>query len=147
MSEAESRRQRLVSEYAADPLAVNRKIVEEYRASGGHVAQFGGPERMLLLTTIGAKSGKRRVTPLMYLRDGDRFVVYASHLGAERHPSWYHNLVAHPDVVLEVGRERFPAHAVVTMGEERERLWRMFPFPEHQERTNRQIPVIAIERR
>ena len=134
-------------EYAKDPLALNRRIVDEYRANAGHVAQFGGPSGMLLLTTSGARTGQERTSPMMYRTDGDRLVVFASNIGAEHHPAWYHNLVAHPDVTVEVGPDRFDATAVVTGVEERERLWRLFPFPEHQERTRRPIPVVALVRR
>jgi deazaflavin-dependent oxidoreductase (nitroreductase family) len=140
-------RGRRVADYAADPLAVNRRIVEEYRANAGHVAGMGGPSRMLLLTTRGARSGQPRTAPMMYVADGDRLVVFASNVGAARHPGWYRNLVAHPDVTVEVGDVRYEAVAAVTAGEERERLWRLFPFPEHQDRTARQIPVVALARR
>jgi deazaflavin-dependent oxidoreductase (nitroreductase family) len=132
--------------YLADPLGVNRRIVEEYRAKAGHVAGMGGPSRMLILTTRGARTGQPRTAPMMYVTDGDRLVVYASNVGAPRHPAWYLNVVAHPDVTVEVGGDRFEAVAVVTAGEERERLWRLFPFPEHQDRTSRSIPVVALVR-
>lgn len=147
-SDADERRRRVGEEYAADPVAVNRRIVDEYRATGGYVAHFGGPSRMLLLTTRGARSGEARTSPMMYVALGDRLVVFASNVGALRHPAWYHNLVAHPGVTVEVGGDRFDATAVVTDGEERQRLWRLFPFPEHQDRAGgRVIPVIALERR
>src|SRR5262245_7488116 len=128
MSDTDDRRSRMAEQYRADPLQVNRQIVEEYRANAGEVAQFGGPSRMLLLTTTGARSGAPHTTPMMYMRDGDRLVVYASNAGAARHPAWYHNLVAHPDVTVEVGSDRFAATAAVTEGDERDRLWRLFPF-------------------
>jgi len=147
-SGTDDERRRRREEYWADPMAVNRRIVDEYRVTGGHVAEFGGPSRMLLLTTRGARSGEARTTPMMYVADGDRLVVFASNIGALRHPGWYHNLVAHPDVTVEVGSDRFDATAVVTAGEERERLWRLFPSPEHQDRAEgRVIPVVALERR
>ena len=147
MSSTEDARRDMADRYAADPLEVNRRIVEEYRANEGRVAGFGGPSRMLVLTTRGARTGQARSTPMMYVADGDRLVVYASNVGARRHPAWYHNLVAHPDVTVEVGADRIEATAVVTSGEERERLWKRFPFPEHQEKAGRQIPVVALERR
>jgi deazaflavin-dependent oxidoreductase (nitroreductase family) len=147
MSSTDDDRRRAGDEYAADPIETNRRIIEEYRANGGHVARFGGSSRMLLLTTRGARTGQMRTTPMMYLADGDRLVVFASNIGAENHPGWYRNLVAQPDVTVEVGTERFDATATVARGEERDRLWRLFPFPEHQERTRRQIPVIALARR
>jgi deazaflavin-dependent oxidoreductase (nitroreductase family) len=136
-----------MDEYNSDPLAVNRRIVEQYRANEGQVEGFGGPSRMLLLTTKGARSGGDQTAPMMYVRDGDRLVVYAANAGAPRHPAWYHNVVAHPDVTVEVGGDRFAATAVVASGEERDRLWRMFPFPQFQEQAGREIPVIVLERR
>jgi deazaflavin-dependent oxidoreductase (nitroreductase family) len=147
MSSSDDQRRSAADAYAADPVAVNRRIVEEYRANGGNVAGMGGPSGMLLLTTTGARTGQPRTAPMMYRLDGDRLVVFASNIGAEHHPGWYRNLVAHPGVTVEVGAERFDAIAVVAAGEERERLWRLFPFPQHQEKTSRQIPVVTLERR
>jgi deazaflavin-dependent oxidoreductase (nitroreductase family) len=147
MSSSEDQKRRVQEEYDADPIEVNRRIVAEYRSNGGKVAGFGGASRMLLLTTRGARSGYTRTAPMMYLTDGDRLVVYASNAGSRNHPAWYHNLVADPNVTVEVGSESFAATAVVTAGGERESLWRLFPFPEHQEKAGRQIPVIALERK
>jgi deazaflavin-dependent oxidoreductase (nitroreductase family) len=147
MSSTEDQRRRVADEYRANPIEVNRRIVEEYRSNGGKVGQLGGTSRLLLLTTKGARSGLPRTAPMMYASDGDRLVVYASDAGAPHHPGWYHNLVAYPEVTVEVGSDRFDATAVVTAGDERERLWRLFPFPEHQEKAQREIPVIAVERR
>ncbi|HZV51747.1 MAG TPA: nitroreductase family deazaflavin-dependent oxidoreductase [Candidatus Dormibacteraeota bacterium] len=141
-------RRRLWAQYDADPIAVNRMLVERYRATGGHLGPpFAGPERMLLLTTRGARSGRPRTVPVMYVRDGDRFVVFASNAGSRHHPGWYHNLVACPEATAEVGNRTLAVTAVVATGEERERLWRSFPFPEHQERSERPIPVIVLEPR
>src|SRR5215467_4280919 len=146
MTDTEDQRRRYAT-YLADPLEANRRIVEEYRAKAGQVAGMGGPSRMLLLTTRGARSGQPRTAPMMYVTDGDRLVVYASNVGAHRHPAWYLNVVAHPEVTVEVGGDRFEAVAAVATDQERERLWRMFPFPEHQDRTARQIPVVVLVRR
>ena len=129
----------------------NRQLIEEFRANRG---KSGGPfegRPLLLLTTTGAKSGQRRTTPMMYVPDGDRLMVIASNVGAPTHPAWYHNLVAHPQVIVEVGAETFDATAIVTTGEERHRLWtrivESYPFfTEHQAKTTRQIPVIVLER-
>ncbi len=126
----------------------NRQLIEEFRANRG---KSGGPfegRPLLLLTTTGAKSGQRRTTPMMHVRDGDSLMVIASNVGAPTHPAWYHNLVAHPQVTVEVGTETFD----VTNGEERHRLWsrivELYPFfTEHQAKTTRQIPVIILERR
>ena len=136
----------------ADPMAeFNKKVIEEFRANAGKVGgQFAGAP-MVLVTHKGAKSGKTYTTPLVYSKDGDRFVVIASKAGAPSNPSWYHNLVAHPEVTLEIGTEHFKARAVIIKGEERERLFnaqaqQMAIFNEYRKRTARQIPVIALER-
>ena len=147
MWEVNDERRRMADAYDADPLAVNRTVIEKYRANGGNVSQpFAGPRGMLLLTTTGARTGKRHTAPMMYRQDGDRLVVFASNAGAPAHPGWYRNLVARPEAIVEVGRDTFEVNAVITTGEERERLWRLFPFPEHQERAGRQIPVVVLER-
>lgn len=107
---------------------------------------------MLLLTTTGAKSGQRRTTPLVYLPDGERLVVFASKGGAPTHPDWYHNLLAHPETTIEVGTESFPVTASVITGDERDQLYAtqagLRPaFGEYQAKTTRRIPVVALERR
>ena len=132
----------------ADQNDYNRQLIEEFRADR---SKFGG-RPLLLLTTTGAKSGQRRTTPMMYVRNGDHLMVIASNVGAPTHPAWYHNLMAHPDVTVEVGNETFEATAIVTTGEERHQLWtrivESYPFfSEHQAKTTRQIPVIILERR
>ncbi|HEU5229473.1 MAG TPA: nitroreductase family deazaflavin-dependent oxidoreductase [Ktedonobacteraceae bacterium] len=130
----------------------NRQVIDEFHANGGKV---GGPFEgapLLLLTTTGAKSGKKYTTPLMYLPDGDQMLIFASKGGAPTNPSWYHNLVAHPDATVEVGTKTFDVIASVVTGEERDRLYaeqsRRYPnFAEYQEKTTRRIPVIALKRR
>jgi deazaflavin-dependent oxidoreductase (nitroreductase family) len=129
----------------------NRGVIEEFRSNGGAV---GGPfsgAPMILVTHRGAKSGKEYTTPLVYTRDGDSFVIIASKGGAPDDPQWFRNLVANPDVVVEVGDERFPARARVTEGDERDRLYRaqadlMPNFDEYAKNTTRTIPVVALER-
>lgn len=101
----------------------NRQTIEEFRANKGKVGGMWEGKPLLLLTTTGAKSGKRRTTPTMYLRDGDRLLIFASKGGAPTHPAWYHNLVAHPQVTVEVGSETYKATATVLKGEERDRLY------------------------
>jgi deazaflavin-dependent oxidoreductase (nitroreductase family) len=106
---------------------------------------------LLLLTTTGARSGERHTTPMAYLPDGDRLIVWASNGGSPRNPDWYHNLLAHPQVTVEVGTVTFDAIAVVTADAERDRLWArgvaVYPsLAEHQAKTTRQIPVIALSR-
>lgn len=135
-----------------DQHAYNRQLIAEFRANRNTSdGPFAG-RPLVLLTTTGAKSGEPRTTPLMYVPDGDRLLVIASNIGAPAHPDWYHNLVAHPDVTVEVGPETFDATAVVLRGAERDRVWtqivEQYPFfVEHQAKTTRQIPVIALERR
>ncbi len=129
----------------------NTKIIEEFRQHEGRVGgQFEGAP-LLLLTTSGRRTGEPRVNPVMYLADGDRLLVFASKGGAPTHPDWYHNLVADPQVTVEVGTDTFRAHAVVLRGEERDRFYaeqaRRYPgFGEYQEKTGRIIPVVALVR-
>jgi deazaflavin-dependent oxidoreductase (nitroreductase family) len=134
-----------------NPNDYDRHVIEEFRANGGKV---GGPwahTPLLLLTTIGAKSGARRTTPMGYMPDGDRLIVFASAGGTPTHPGWYHNLLAHPEVTVEVGAETFDAIAAVTKDAERDRLWikgvELYPsLAEHQAKTTRQTPVIVLSR-
>jgi len=129
----------------------NTKIIAEFRANEGRV---GGPFQgapMLLLTTTGRRSGERRTNPMMYMADGDRLLVFASKGGAPTDPDWYRNLVANPDVTVELGSESFQAHATVLQGDERDRLYaeqsRRYPgFAEYQRNTTRVIPVVALAR-
>jgi deazaflavin-dependent oxidoreductase (nitroreductase family) len=129
----------------------NSKLIEEFHANGGKV---GGPFEgapLLLLTTTGAKSGQRRTTPLVYMPDGDRMIIFATKAGAPTNPDWYHNLVAHPQVTVEVGTETFEAVSVVITGEERNRLYAQQAaknpgFAEYETKTTRLIPVIALKR-
>ena len=122
----------------------NRGVVEEFRAQGGK-------DRIVILTTTGAKTGLPRTTPLVYTTDGDRLIVIASKGGSPTHPDWYHNLVANPELTVELGSERFPARAIVAEGAERRRLFdqmaAQFPFfADYEKNTSRQIPVIILER-
>jgi deazaflavin-dependent oxidoreductase (nitroreductase family) len=129
----------------------NRGIIEEFRANKGIVGgQFAGAP-MLLLTTTGARTGRSHTTPLVYSKDRDRIVIIASKAGAPTSPDWYHNLVAHPTVNVELGTEKFQAKAVATSNPERERLFNqqaalMPNFADYQKKTTRQIPVIVLER-
>ena len=123
-----------------------------YRASGGRVGKglFGRRRPSLLLVTRGRRSGEPRATPLMYLEQGDGFVVAASNLGAERPPAWWLNLEAHPEAEVRIGRERRRVRARETEGEERERLWKRLvdhysDYAVYDERTDRHIPVVVLE--
>ena len=129
----------------------NTNMINEFRAKGGvGIANFG--DRLLLLTTTGAKSGRPHTTPLAYTRDGDRYVVIASKGGAPTHPAWYHNLVAHGEADVEVGTQAFHVRATpVPSGPERDRLFNaqaaiMPGFAEYERKTTRIIPVVVLER-
>ena len=130
-----------------DMLAHNRQVIADFRANGG--VEPG--RNLLLLTTTGARTGQERTSPMMFVPDGDRILVIASNAGAVRHPNWYHNLVAHPDVTVEVTGDTYRAHARTLEGEERERVWASITskyafFLDHQAKIERTIPIVALER-
>ena len=126
--------------------------VRRYRETDGaegHIWREGST--VLLLTTTGRKSGDPTTTPLIYAEDGDRYVIVASKGGAPEHPGWYRNLVKHPEVELQVKDEVFRARARTAEGDERERLWRaanqVWPhYDEYAQKTDREIPVVVLER-
>jgi len=130
----------------------NLKIIEEFRANGGETfGPFKG-RPLLLLTTTGAKSGETHTTPLVYSKDGDRYVIVASMGGAPKHPAWYFNIRADQDVTLEIGTEKFQATATIAEGAERDRLYEkqaeaMPAFNHYEAKTARVIPVVVLERR
>jgi deazaflavin-dependent oxidoreductase (nitroreductase family) len=106
---------------------------------------------MLVLTTTGAKSGEQREAIVSFHEDGDKIVIAASKGGADENPSWYYNLLAHPDATVEIGTETFPVHATVTQGPERDRLWKdhvqaLPQFGEYPSKTDRVIPMIELEK-
>jgi len=132
------------------PEDFNSKIIEEFRANGGKV---GGPfegGRLLLLHTVGAKSGQERVNPMMYQPIGGSFAVFASKGGAPVNPDWYYNLLAHPRVTAEIGTETVELTARVADDETREPIWAAWKkanpgFAEYESKTTRQIPVILLD--
>lgn len=127
----------------------NAHTIAEFRRNHGKV---GGPFEgapLLLLHHIGAHSGKSRVNPVMYLKDGDRYLVFASKGGADTNPDWYYNLKAHPDIQIEVGDETIDVSVEEIVGPERDRLYSrqasLYPsFARYQRQTRRTIPVIAL---
>jgi deazaflavin-dependent oxidoreductase (nitroreductase family) len=133
------------------PKSFNQQVIEEFRANGGKV---GGPFEggdLLLLTTTGAKSGERHTVPLAYVREGGLLLIVASAAGAPSHPAWYHNLLAHPAVRVEIGTEAYEAIAVPAEGARRARLFRhvvrVAPgYADYQARTTRTLPVVVLER-
>ncbi|GCE09739.1 nitroreductase family deazaflavin-dependent oxidoreductase [Dictyobacter aurantiacus] len=130
---------------------LNPPVIQEFRASDGKIGgQFTGHD-ILLLHTIGAKSQQPRINPVGYVPYGDAILIIASKGGAPTNPDWYYNILAHPEVELEVGTERFKAHARITEGEERDRLFAIFTnkepgMGEYQTHTTRLLPVIVLTR-
>jgi deazaflavin-dependent oxidoreductase (nitroreductase family) len=129
----------------------NLNIIKEFRANGGETSGMFKGRPLLLITTKGAKSGEMRTTPLVYTKDGDRFVIIASMGGAPKHPAWYLNLSKNPEVTVEVGTEKFTAKASTAKGAEHDRLYAeqaalMPAFNEYQQKTTRRIPAVVLER-
>jgi len=128
----------------------NQKIIEQFRANAGQVEGFG--DNLVLVHHKGAKSGTERVNPLAAQFDGDNIVIFASKGGAPDNPAWFHNLKANPDTVVELGTATIDVHAREAEGDERDRLWKtqkqlMPGFAEYEDKTDRTIPVVVLERR
>ncbi len=136
----------------ADMNEFNKQVAAEFRANEGKVGGMFADKNVLLLTTIGAKSGEERLSPLVYTLDGDRYVIAASMGGAPKNPAWYHNLVANPKVTVEVGTEKFEATATVIADRaERDRLYAGMVahaegFADYEKKTDRVIPIVVLER-
>ncbi|NRQ34894.1 nitroreductase family deazaflavin-dependent oxidoreductase [Nonomuraea sp. NN258] len=129
----------------------NQKVIEEFRANDGKVGGMFEGSPLVLLTTTGARTGNQVTSPVMYLADGERYIVIASNGGADHHPAWYHNLRATPAATAEVGTETFQVKAEFVEGDERDALYaRMVAqaagFAEYERRTSRRIPVVALYR-
>jgi deazaflavin-dependent oxidoreductase (nitroreductase family) len=126
-----------------------------YQRTGGRLGHTipGVPGRMLLLDHVGAKSGTRRTSPLLYVEDGADVIIVASKGGFPKHPAWYHNLVANPDTTVQIGNEKRKVHARVAKPEERDRLWAMavkayHGYEDYQARSKgREIPLVVLEPR
>jgi deazaflavin-dependent oxidoreductase (nitroreductase family) len=135
----------------ASRAAWNHGLIDDYRANGKPTEGPFVGRQVLLLTTKGAKTGEDRTTPLVYTIDGDKIVIVASMGGAPVHPYWFNNIVAHPNVTVELGRETFKARAHVASSAERRRLYdqhaELHPsFTEYEQKTTREIPVVLLER-
>lgn len=140
-----------MSDPVAEMHAFNQGVIDEYRATGGEVTGAFAGAPLLLLTTTGARSGTERTVPVVFGRDGDDVFVIASKAGAPTHPAWFHNLVAHPEVTVELGSETFRAAAEVADPADRDRLYAqqaaaMPNFAEYEEKTDRVIPVVRLRR-
>jgi len=127
----------------------NAQVIAEFRKNHGKVGGNFEGAPLLLLHTIGRRSGKPRVNPVMYLKDGDRYFVFASKAGADSHPDWFRNLQEQPDVRIEVGDQTIDVHAEEIRGQERNRLYERQAsvysgFADYQRKTKRVIPVVAL---
>ena len=127
----------------------NKKIIDEFRANAGKVGGHFAGKTLLLLHSKGAKSGKERINPVAYVKDGDRWVVIASKGGAPTNPDWYYNLLAHPLGNIEVGTEEHQARASLVKEPERTRLYNrmvdmMSSFDEYRRNSKREIPVFVL---
>jgi deazaflavin-dependent oxidoreductase (nitroreductase family) len=134
------------------PADFNSQVIDEFRANGGKAGGMFEGMPLLLLHNVGAKSGREFVTPLVYLPDGDRYLIFASKGGAPNNPGWFHNLKAGPEVTIEVGTETVPVLAEELTGDERDRLYAKQAeaqpqFAEYAQKTDRKIPVIALSPR
>lgn len=132
-----------------DVKEVNKRVIEQFRA-GGEIEGMHR-DRLLLLTTTGARTQREHTTPMMFHRTGDRLLVIASNAGATHHPDWFRNIVAHPDVTVELGGETYTATATPLTGADRERAWseikQAYPFfADHEAKARREIPVVALTR-
>jgi deazaflavin-dependent oxidoreductase (nitroreductase family) len=129
----------------------NQRNIDEFRANHGRVGGNFEGAPLLLLHTVGARSGQQRINPTMYLADGDRYLVFASKAGADTNPDWYSNLRANPDATIEVGDETLAVRATELTGADRDEKYRIqserYPgFADYQQKTSRTIPVIALTR-
>ena len=137
-----------------DMLEINKGVIADFRANGGKVGGQLEGLPVMLLTMTGAKSGRELCSPLVYSMDGDDMVVIASKGGAPEHPNWYHNLVANPGVTVEVGADTYEATAVLTEGDERQRLYdqqaatqpQFLEYAANAAKTGRVIPVFRLVR-
>ncbi len=134
---------------SATPNDFNAGVIEEFRANGGKAGGMFEGKPLLLLHNVGARSGERYVTPLVYLDDDGRYLIFASKGGAPNHPGWFHNLKAEPNVAIEVGEDTVEVLAEELTGEERDRLYRIQEeqqpqFAEYARSTDRKIPVVAL---
>ncbi|MDP6301648.1 MAG: nitroreductase family deazaflavin-dependent oxidoreductase [SAR202 cluster bacterium] len=130
----------------------NNKVIAEFRANEGKVGSPFEGRPVLLLTTQGARTGQTRVNPLVYLADGDRMYVFASKAGGLTSPDWYHNLVANPDVPVEIGTDTVQIKATVVTGPDRDTVYATQAaanpvFAEYAAKTTRTIPVVALDRK
>jgi deazaflavin-dependent oxidoreductase (nitroreductase family) len=139
--------------FRANEQSWNAEVIAEFRANGGEVAApYDDPPPMLLIHTVGAKSGRDHVVPMRGITDGDALFIFASAHGSDRHPDWYYNLVANPDITIEKGHETIPVRATEVHGAQRDLVYgrhkARFPvFADYERKLARTIPVIRLDRR
>jgi deazaflavin-dependent oxidoreductase (nitroreductase family) len=129
----------------------NANVIDEFRANDGKVGGNFAGAPLLLLHTTGARSGEERINPMMYMAGDDELYVFASYAGRPENPAWYHNLVANPQVTVEVGTEKYAATATVVTGAQRDKIYaeqakRYSGFADYEKKTTRTIPVVALTR-
>ncbi|WP_326821755.1 nitroreductase family deazaflavin-dependent oxidoreductase [Streptosporangium sp. NBC_01639] len=132
--------------------AYNKPIIEEFRANKGIVGGAYKGLPLVLITTKGARSGRDRLSPVSYIQDGTRIAIAATNAGSDKHPAWYHNLVANPDLTVEIGDDKYEATAVEVKDEERDRLWAALVesnrrLGKYKAMTSREIPLFVVERK
>ena len=126
--------------------AFNQTLIADFRATRGKMTGQMAGRGILLLTTLGARSGQPRTAVLGYGRHGNRYVVIASNNGAPKAPAWYHNLLSHPQATVEVGPDKFEVRATTAKPEERDELAKTVPYLESQQKlTTRQLPLVVLE--
>ncbi len=141
------------AEFRSNERSWNAEVIAEFRANHGEVAApYDDPPPMLLIHTIGAKSGQEHIVPMRGMPDGDALYIFASAHGSDRNPDWYYNLVANPDIVIEKGDETIPVRATEVLGAQRDAVFgghkARFPvFADYERKLNRTIPVIRLDRR
>ena len=134
---------------STSPQDFNAQIIDEFRANQGRVGGMFEGATLLLLHHTGARSGQSRVNPLVYAREGEQYVIFASKAGAPTNPDWYYNVIAHPETTIEVGTETIDVVASEVTGEDRDRIFRAQAernpqFAEYERTAGRVIPVIAL---
>jgi len=130
---------------------INKKVIKDFRSKNGKVGGALANMELMLLTTKGAKSGKKIIVPVVYTKEGSKFVIVASKGGSPTNPSWYYNLLAQPEITVEVGVEKFKVRVKDIKGKERDKLFekhaKEYPiFNSYKERTTRIIPVLTLEK-
>ncbi|MDA4136864.1 MAG: nitroreductase family deazaflavin-dependent oxidoreductase [Thaumarchaeota archaeon] len=136
----------------SSPGDFNAHTIAEFRKNRGKVGGYFEGAPLLLIHTAGKRSGKPHVIPVMYLKDGERYLVFGSKGGADSHPDWFHNLKAHPDIQIEVGDQTIDVHAEEITGHERDAIYKrqaaLYPtFADYERKTKRVIPVVAFTKR